>query len=137
MWGTGKSCICPVLGSSLVILFAAPKFGIHMLPSLSGAALNGIRLGPGMSYSTYTMFIASLLKGERCPCIPGMSAGDFGSDGIGTEQAGQIGGNIVRVLIAEAVHVEVHRGAHVLDAILPAILVAPSPKPCGFEIRGR
>ena len=49
----------PVLGSSRVILLAMPKLGIQMLPFLSGAALNGMRLGPGMSYSTYLIFMAS------------------------------------------------------------------------------
>ena len=60
-------------------MFATPKFGIHMLPFLSGAALKGMRLGPGMSYSTYTMFMASLLNGRTVDLYSGISAGDFGS----------------------------------------------------------
>jgi hypothetical protein len=49
---TGKSCISAVFGLSRVILFPIPKFGIQTEPSFAGAALNGMRLGPGMSYST-------------------------------------------------------------------------------------
>jgi hypothetical protein len=53
---------------------------------LSGAALKGMRLGPGMSYSTYTMFIASLLKGRSVSLYPGISAGDFGSTESGPKR---------------------------------------------------
>ena len=51
-----------------LLLLAGPAFGIHKKPFLSGVALNGIWLGPVMSYSTYTMFRASLLNG-RTVCL--------------------------------------------------------------------
>src|SRR5260370_32642987 len=69
----------PVFGSSLVILFATPKLGIQRCPSLLGAALNGMRLGPGISYSTYTMFIASLVNLRVVFLYSGRSAGDRGT----------------------------------------------------------
>src|ERR1700722_8728530 len=78
-FGTGKSCISAVFGFSRVILFPIPKFGIHTEPSFAGAALNGMRLGPGMSYSTYAMFMASLEKGRTVCLYSGMSAGDLGN----------------------------------------------------------
>ncbi len=52
--------------------------GIQTTPSLSGAALKGMRLGPGMSYSTYTMFIASSVYFCTRFLYCGISSGDFG-----------------------------------------------------------
>src|SRR4029077_4334023 len=78
-FGTGKSCISAVFGLRRVILFPIPKFGIQTDPSLAGDALNGMRLGPGISYSTYAMFMASLEKGLTVSLYPGNSAGDFGN----------------------------------------------------------
>src|ERR1019366_455398 len=76
--GAVNSSTTPVFGSSRPMWFSDPMSGIQNLPSLSGAALNGMRFGPGMSYSTYTIFSASSLNGRTVALYPGMSAGDFG-----------------------------------------------------------
>ena len=124
-FGTGKSCISPVFGLSRVILFPIPKFGIQIEPSFAGAALNGMRLGPGMSYSTYAIFIASLVNGRSDSLYPGASAADFGRTESSTIQFIQIRRNFRGILIREPLRqTEMHGLAHELHAIGPAIRIA-------------
>src|ERR1700686_1896300 len=54
--------------------------GIHNVPSLFGLASHGKRLGPGISYSTNTIFAASSLYGGygATSLYLGRSAGDRG-----------------------------------------------------------
>src|SRR4029077_2594977 len=76
--GAENSSTTPVSGSSRPIWFPDPISGIQNFPSLPGAALNGMRSGPSMSYSTYTILSAASLNGRTVALYAGISDGDFG-----------------------------------------------------------
>ena len=118
----------PVVGSSRVILFPSPKFGIQMYPSMPGAALKGIRLGA--RHVEFPQILSSL------PCWVKVGAESLYSEKVGRRSSSiwihfqtnpfkKTATSAASLSLNPATKPVPHGVAHKLDAIFPALCITP------------